>query len=74
MAKQYITSELIQARLEQMKKFDIATDIAAEKEEYNLIILKTPNGDIRIKTKLTKEEWLKKYELRGKNKTKSKKK
>ena len=70
MAKQYITSELIQARLEQMKKFDIAT----EKEEYNLIILKTPNGDIRIKTKLTKEEWLKKYEMRGKNKTKSKKK
>ena len=70
MAKQYITNELIQARLEQMKKFDIA----AEKEEYNLIILKTPNGDIRIKTKLTKEEWLKKYEMRGKNKTKSKKK
>ena len=70
MAKQYITSELIQARLEQMKKFDIAT----EKEEYNLIILKTPNGDIRIKTKLTKKEWLKKYEMRGIHKTQPKKK
>ena len=57
----YVSSEEVKARLEQMKVLDLQAV-----DEYNLIILKTVNGDIKIKTKLTKEEWLKKYKSQSK--------
>jgi hypothetical protein len=60
----YVSSEEVKARLEQMKQ----KDLEAKEPEYNLIILKTPTGDIKIKTKLTKAEWLKKYKSQAKKK------
>jgi hypothetical protein len=58
----YVSSEEIKSRLEAVKNLDLK----AKEPEYNLIILKTPTGDIKIKTKLTKEEWLKKYKSQSK--------
>lgn len=60
----YVSSAEIKERLEQMKKLDLQ----AKEPEYNVIILKMPNGDVKIKTKLTKDEWIAKYKANAKKK------
>ncbi|WGK94254.1 MULTISPECIES: hypothetical protein [Flavobacterium] len=62
--KTYISSEEIKSRLEKMKQLDIE----AKEPEFNLIIIQTPNGNLKIKTKLTKEQWLEKYKSQAKKK------
>lgn len=72
MKSEYLTSELIRAKLDIIKQNQ--TQVCAKEEAYNIIVLKTPNGDMTIKTKLTLDQWIKENNLRGKNISQPKKK
>jgi hypothetical protein len=65
MKKEYFTSELIRAKLDKIKQNQ--TQIAEKDDGYNLIVLQTNNGNMTIKTHLSKDEWIKQNNLRGKN-------
>lgn len=60
----YVTSEQIKERLDAVKKIDVA----ACTSEYNLFIINTPNGQLKIKSKLSLEEWMKKYQSKASTK------
>ena len=60
----YVSSEEIKSRLDIMKELDVQ----AKEPEYNIIIVQTPNGNLTIKTKLTKEQWLQNYKKKSKKK------
>ena len=65
MKKEYFTSELIRAKLDNIKQNQ--TQIAEKDDGYNLIVLQTNNGNMTIRTHLSKDEWLSQNNLRGKN-------
>ena len=54
----YVTSEQIKERLDAVKKLDVE----AKEPEWNLFIINHPSGQMKIKSKLTLEEWVKKYQ------------
>jgi hypothetical protein len=60
----YVTSEQIKARLDEVKNLDVE----AKEPEYNLFIVNTPNGQLKIKSKLSLEEWMKKYQSKASKK------
>ena len=72
MKKEYLTSELIRAKLDNIKQKQ--TQIAEKDDGYNLIVLQTNNGNMTIRTHLSKDEWLSQNNLRGKNVVPPKKK
>lgn len=72
MKKEYFTSELIRAKLDKIKQNQ--TQIAEKDDGYNLIVLQTNNGNMTIRTHLSKDEWLSQNNLRGKNVVPPKKK
>ena len=72
MKREYLTSELIRAKLDIIKQNQ--TQIAEMDNGYNLIVLQTNNGNVTIKTHLSREEWLSQNNLKGKNVTPKKKK
>ena len=49
-------------------------DIKLKEESYNLIMLKTSNGIVRIKTLLSLNEWKKANQMKPKQQTKKKRK
>lgn len=67
-----MTSEQIQANLDLLA--NSTTDLVSKELSYNLLIINTPRGKMKIKTQLTAEEWIKEQELRLKNKPKKKRK
>ena len=72
MKKEYLTSELIRAKLDNIKQKQ--TQIAEKDDGYNLIVLQTNNGNMTIRTHLSKDEWLSQNNLRGQNVVPPKKK
>ena len=72
MKKEYFTSELIRAKLDNIKQNQ--TQITEKDDGYNLIVLQTNNGNMTIRTHLSKDEWLSQNNLRGKNVVPPKKK
>lgn len=54
----YVTSEEIKARLDVVKNLDVL----AKEPEWNLFIVNHPSGQMKIKSRLTLEEWMKKYQ------------
>jgi hypothetical protein len=72
MKREYLTSELIRAKLDIIKQNQ--TQISEKDDGYNLIILKTNNGNITIRTKLTADQWVKENQFRKKNVRPKKKK
>ncbi len=48
-------------------------DINLKEESYNIIMLKTSNGIVRIKTLLSLNEWKKANQMKTKQQTKKKK-
>lgn len=67
-----MTSEQIQANLDLLA--NSTTDLVSNELSYNLLIINTPRGKMKIKTQLTAEEWIREQELRLKNKPKKKRK
>lgn len=67
-----MTSEQIQANLDLLA--NSTTDLVSKELSYNLLIINTPRGKMKIKTQLTAEEWIREQELRLKNKPKKKRK
>jgi hypothetical protein len=53
---------------------DSSTDIEFKPLAYNLIIINTPNGKMKIKTHLTAAEWIKEQKLKLKPKVRCKRK
>jgi hypothetical protein len=49
-------------------------DINLKEESYNIIMLKSPNGIIRIKTLLSLQDWLKANQMKPKQPKKKKRK
>jgi hypothetical protein len=66
------TAEQIKANLDLLA--NSTTDLVNKELSYNLLIINTPKGKMKIKTHLTAQEWIKEQELRLKNKTKKKRK
>lgn len=62
--KRKITQTEIKANLELLSD----TTLKQQEEAFNIIILNSPNGQIKIKTKLTLKEWLIANNIKGKNK------
>jgi hypothetical protein len=67
-----MTSEQIQANLDLLA--NSTTDLVSKELSYNLLIINTPRGKMKIKTQLTAQEWIAEQELRLKNKPKKKRK
>jgi hypothetical protein len=72
MKKEYFTSDFIRAKLDNIKQNQ--TQITEKDDGYNLIVLQTNNGNMTIRTHLSKDEWLSQNNLRGKNVVPPKKK
>ena len=53
----WISSDEIKNRLEAVKKLDVE----AKEPEWNLFVINHPNGQMRIKSRLTLEQWYEKY-------------
>ena len=66
------TQEQIQANLQMLA--DASTNVTDKPAEYNLLIINTPKGKMKIKTQLTAQEWIAEQELKLKNKPKKKRK
>lgn len=50
------------------------TEVLNKEPSFNLIIVNTPFGQMKVKTHLSKEKWIAEQELRLKNKPKKTKK
>lgn len=48
-------------------------DIKLKEESYNIIMVKSPNGIVKIKTLLSLQDWLKANQMKPKKQTKKKK-
>jgi hypothetical protein len=66
--KRKITQTEIKANLELLSD----TTLKQQEEAFNIIILNSPNGQIKIKTKLTLKEWLIANNIKGKNQCRKK--
>lgn len=66
------SAEQIQANLQMLA--DASTDLINKEESYNLLIIQTPTGKIKIRSKLTGPEWLLEQQMRMSNLSTKKKK
>jgi hypothetical protein len=66
--KRKITQAEIKENLELLSD----TTLKQQEEAFNIIILNSPNGQIKIKTKLTLKEWLIANNIKGKNQCRKK--
>lgn len=66
------SAEQIQANLQMLA--DASTNVTDKPEQYNLLIINTPTGKMKIKTQLTADEWIAEQNLKLKNKPKKKRK
>jgi len=70
--KQKNSAEQIQANLQML--IDATSEVMDKPIEYNLLIINTPTGKMKIKTQLTADEWIAEQNLKLKNKPKKKRK
>jgi len=66
------SAEQIQANLQML--MDATSEVMDKPIEYNLLIINTPTGKMKIKTQLTADEWIAEQNLKLKNKPKKKRK
>ena len=66
------SAEQIQANLQML--IDATSEVMDKPIEYNLLIINTPTGKMKIKTQLTADEWIAEQNLKLKNKPKKKRK